>query len=252
MIIRVCTIAFGDKYLSLEGNSFKPSLSWDIESLKAEGYQVDYNVYGGFREFIDKEGAFSMRYKDSACFFGAADTVWGKGSLYNLSKLIEGLNCHIAVPHFRVNDGFRVPLPMDSKELLEKALGAPHGTFTGSFDKLPENECHHGIAVRKLSERHYTMRHNLPTICMSRFNESDIQYFVSCGYRMGQWDRGFLDKLVEENRLKVVGSSDIAFNVEQTKPELINDRRPNNFDDKYHQGRKSNDVCRTFVYSMKY
>jgi hypothetical protein len=211
-----------------------PSIQYDIEELKKEGYECVYSQ-GGFDldsapEKFDTKRAWNpssaillqhLRSTIQDCIDEDAimvlimpDTIYGKGSIYNCIKLQEGKNVQVAIPHLRAvaKDEWKGKSPT-CRELVNYCFDAPHDTFIKSFDNLELNSTWAGISVRKLNDKMYTLTHSLPTVYVAKFNAHDLQFWE---YAMdfGFWDRNWLKQLWHDNRLKVIGSSDIAFCVE--------------------------------------
>ena len=251
MLIRCCSIAYGEKYLNYYNNFHIPSIKKDIEKLKSVGHTVEVEMYGNPVEFLTEEIP-----KQSYTFFSPPDIIWAKDSLYNLSIMIDKLDCCISVPHFRVNDSFRCDFPIESDLLFSRALLCAHKTFTDSFDNLEYNGCHWGISTRKISDNLYTMRHNMPHVTMIKFRNYDLNWFIELEKRwpnkvITQWDREWMEKLTIENRLKIAGSSELAFGVELTDPNMSNPVQINSYNDRHCDGKISNDLCRSTIYTMK-
>ena len=263
MIIRVACMAWGDPYLGYWLDLVLPSLSDDIGRLRIEGHRVEVlEPYISFMNFVHAE-VEAAAISETFTFFTAADIIWAKGSLYNLACQSRDLQCAIAVPHFRVNDddfiklvsSGSVALPVSPPALASQALLHAHNTFTRSFDDLPENQCHWGISVREIDNGLHIMRHNLPHVAMLKFIQDDARFFDYM-YQQGvaidkQWDRLFLEKLAHEGRLKIAGSSDIAFGVELTSPLIVNPERANNYDDRLLTDNAANKLCRSTLYTIR-
>lgn len=246
MRVTVCSVVYG-RMEEMFNKWCLPSISEDIKTLGAEVVK-----YGSHQQFLQEADQHEV------VFYTSPDHVWSKGSIVNLAAQIEHLDVALAVPHIRVDeeDFLQFPweckIPIEAPDLVKFGLKHAHQNFKRAYDTLNPNACHHGISVRQVSEKLTVMRHNLPSVSMLRFNKSDTNYFNGRNYVWGEWDRGFLNKLWREDRLKIVGSSDMAFTVEQTQRGTHPcDEKENRYNDKYERGAEHSQTCRTALYVMR-
>lgn len=258
-ILRVAAVAYGEKYTGYLNACLLKSIEADLDRLRVEGWTVELNAYPSFMEMLQAEVKASTE-RGAYTFFSGPDIIWARNSVYHMARQIECLDVAIAVPHFRVVDTFRVQkFPIDAPTLLTHALEQAHSTWEQSFDMQKKNQCHWGISARKVNGSMITMRHCIPTISMIKFRETDLMAFRNIEAELKnigldpltQWDRGFLNKVAAEGRLKIVGSSDLACCVELTDPSLTNDTRENNFNDQHEYMRGEADFCRSTLYTMR-
>ncbi|MDI6761147.1 MAG: hypothetical protein QMD05_10020, partial [Candidatus Brocadiaceae bacterium] len=150
-------------------------------------------------------------------------------------------------------------LPITNQELADWLLHNAHDTFNKSLDHLDPNLTHAGISVRKTDDDLYSIIHNLPTVYLAKFLQQDLDFFVNAKRAMGdsawgQWDRGWLELLTEQGRIKVVGSSDMAMAVELTSddrtPPLWNGLQYNDLYD-HRRRRPYNMVFNKFLYVLR-
>lgn len=265
------TTAWG-KYREMYEKYTKPSIQSDIALLKEDGYDCVYS-HGGFDldkapEKFDttrawnKESAILLAHlratiqdcidDNSIMVLVMPDTIFGKGSIYNSIKMMEGKNTNIAIPHLRA-----VPLEKwqdknpTCRELVDYCFESPHDSFMKSFDNEDSNASWAGISARKLNNKMYTVNHSLPTTYIARFNPIDLRYWEYC-MDFGNWDRQWLKILVKDERIKIVGSSDIAFCVELTDADKnvppVQKGLLNN--DKYWEEDDHNKIFKMFQYSL--
>jgi len=170
------------------------------------------SINTSFREMIAK----SSKNKTTTAII-SPDYIVGDKTLYNAFRLLEGRKdgC-ISVAHPRVEwekiDGYK---PMSNPELVKYAFDYAHVCLHGSFDNNPINNTWAGIAIRQIDDKTYSVIHNLATPFICQFNQSDVDFFNRTHY--AHFDRTFTKKLLEEKRIKLVGSSDVCFFVEITK-----------------------------------
>lgn len=221
-------------YVDLYYKYGKPSLVNDVKRLEDEGYEVIWNEVEFDREKLPvytNSGNLSADVllsqlrllikraidTNAIVFMAAPDMIWGQNSMYNMVKLAEGKDevC-IAAPHLRVIDNdFQNKTPTN-RELVDRVFNYPHQAFLSSFDHNDANgTLSGGLSIRKIDDNNYCVIANLPTVHLVQFNQRD-QAFWDNNLCMGHWDRGWLYELYINNRLKLVGSSDIAFCAEIT------------------------------------
>lgn len=251
MRVRIASFVFGEKHLKMQSDFALPSIVHDVDRLKAAGVDIQFHKHATFKDLIEEECKAAIEAV-TYTFMAPPDHIWSKGSLYNLVKLAEHSPYCIAVPHIRVKDTLNnVEFPIEARELGRLAVEHAHDTFTNSFDDRDTTECHHGITARGLDEALIAIKHNLPSVFMVKFNESDLEYFRRVNYVLGHWDRGWLAKLIDEGRLKIVGSSNIAMTVELTDSRArVNDLKPNVFDDAHHEDKSYQRIARMMIYGL--
>jgi len=265
------TTAWG-RYREMYEKYTKPSIQADIEMLKDDGYECLYSQ-GGFeldktpeefdkRRAWNKESAVLLQHlrqtiqtcidEDAIMVLVMPDTIWGKGSIYNSIKCMEGKNINIAIPHLRA-----VPLEKwqnktpTCRELVEYCFESPHDSFIKSFDNVDKNSSWAGISARKLTDKIYTLNHSLPTTYICKFTPLDLRFWE---YNMdfGNYDRAWLAMLMRDERLKVIGSSDLAFCVELTDADQnvppVQKGMLNN--DKYWEEQDHNKIFKMYQYAL--
>lgn len=221
-------------YVNLYNKYCKPSIMPDVKRLEKEGYKIIWNetdfdrkkmpvytntgnlsadiILGHLRKMISK--AIKL---NAIVFMAAPDIIYGKNSMYNAVKLAEGKpkTC-IAFPHLRIIDNdFKNKTPTN-REVVQMVFDNPHQAFTSAFDDNDDNGTYQGgLSIRKIDDKNYCMIVNLPTVHVAQFNQQD-QVFWDNNTCMGNWDRGWLYQIFLTDRLKVIGSSDIAFGAEIT------------------------------------
>ena len=254
MILRIASLVWGEKHTNMMNTYTMPSLAYDIDRLETEGVIVQHNKYESFEHLIEAECTFSLENHDTYCFFAAPDHIWSKNSLYNLIELSKNGNFCYSIPHFRINDIHEpVEFPIESKQLARFALDNAHEMFTTSFDDLDRTFCHQGMTARKLDEGIISMKHNLPSVFLAKFTYSDLEFFREVKYSIGQWDRGWLSRLCQEGRLKIIGSSELAFTVEMTSPELeAVGLWANRYSDAHYLDLDYQKISRMMIYGLTY
>jgi hypothetical protein len=239
-------IAWGPLYNQMLFDYCIPSLVGDVQMLIKEGVQIEWDVNtDDTREHIPYEGV-NIRYsgvqdiigfneniwervkaavsQDSYIAIIAPDNVFARGSLYNAYMMARHKDTSIAIAHPRVNcHSFIKEFPagkvFEKRELVSIAMRPDmmHGAFANAFDDNDANITEHGISIRKITDKHYAVVHAIPSPMIFHLNSSDVDYLKSAGY--GNIDRGLSKRLYDEQRIKLVGSSDIAFFIELTRPE---------------------------------
>lgn len=236
MKLRVFTVAYGDHVPMLEG--LVASLGWPKNRKALEGAQwtiltddiqkarwftsplgltMDIRLWDGDKHSNLKGIAEQVR----ECVGGGLltanpDNVFGDGTIGTLVKLAsedEGL-C-ISIPHPRVEaENFpSLSEPTSNAQLVGHAMktlhqgwasaNMAHGLMTTYFG---------GVMWRDLGNNLYAVSCRLPSAFLVRPLKGDADLLVN----PGDWDHTWPTKLVDQQRHRIVGSSDAAFVVELT------------------------------------
>jgi len=268
------TTAWG-KYRDFYNTYTKPSLEKDVAYLKSQGWEISY-TQGAFNldeapEKFDTTRSFNkcsalllahLRKtiqdcidQESYMFLAPPDTVFALGTLTHCVKIAHGKNVCVAIPHIRASLGdgkvWENKLPT-GKELVRRCFTNGHDAFIKTMDNENENATWAGISTRKIDSDLHAMIHCMPTIYLAKFTPLDLRYWE---YAMdfGNWDRQWLKILWNDSRVKIVGSSNMAFCVEVTDidknvPPLQSGLKNN---DKYWCEDDFNKDMRNFVFSLE-
>lgn len=244
--IRIVSVAYGPKYQELYRKT-QIAISDSVERLFREGYHICIVCYEDFHTFLKTEIRLGYVEK-TITFFYPADLFWSKNTLYNLVKLAEGNRYSFAVPHVRVNETFSLDAPMESDVMVNEAFKHAHYTLQTSDISILSNQCHNGLCLRNTGEI-MTLQHAMPHIPLVQFEDSDLKFWYKND--IGNWDRSWIDKLSAEGRLRIVGSSDIAFGVELTDSRTHRNKLRDNPTDAYTPLRSATPVCQTTIFSLR-
>lgn len=155
------------------------------------------------------------------------DSIFGDGTLPALFKAGQQNETCVAVPHPRVLPSiFEYPselapslgASLTNAQLVTEAWRNLHKTWSEAelgFEKI--NSYVGGVQWKKLSPNLYSVQHRLPTNYLIHFTPSDLQFF-SQQISFGAIDHLWPTKLIQEQRERVVSSSDACFIVEVTDP----------------------------------
>jgi len=172
------------------------------------------------------------------------DFIWADGTIENMyteSYDSEGQNLCVSIAHMRALPSLLDPLAelssFESQKLLYSALEHAHESWTRcEVGTDPNGIYHSGIAWRFVDRKSLiTVQHQMPSPFLVHFTESDLKEFERwkgiTPPAFGEWDHNWPTKLIEEGRLRYIGSSDVAFMVEITEadknvPPLNPARRP--------------------------
>ena len=222
-------------YVKLYEKYTLPSIVADVERLKADGYEIEYDRCSfGLEKLHRPEDTptgnpisdvilLNLRKAIKRCiaenmvmFYTPPDTIFGAGTVYNAIKIVEDKPQSLAIPHLRLVQGAYPTWTPTNRELVKMCFDFPHKSFSQSFDYEDENSTWAGISMRKLDEDTYALTHSLPTIYVAKFTPQDAAFWdnMIC---FGNWDRGWLGMLMQQDRIKVVGSSDLCFCAEITR-----------------------------------
>jgi hypothetical protein len=211
---------------------------WDIYSYPEErdrivriaasvGLEVQFHDIPAIHEIDSKLMAAMLDHaricvaEGAAMFTAQPDNMFGEGSIEAMVAIAsENSTLCVAVPHPRVNDaGFIRHLPngvISNAQLVTLAMQHQHESFAYANLALEEVSCWHGgMAWRRLGPDLYGVTCNLPTIFLARLTQEDIAFFKRAP--AGAWDHYWPAILMDEQRQRVIGSSDAAFVVELTE-----------------------------------
>ncbi len=163
--------------------------------------------------------------KNALLLIAQPDLVFSDGSVSNLVKLSDGKGVSISVAHPRVsidklkkNDVDILSLSKNVTLMVKTALDYAHDTLLYADEAIDVNNTMSGIATRKLPSG-LAVIHNLPAVYLCSPIQDDLTFFLR------RPDFNIIDKawphlLFRQSRLKVIGSSDIAFLIELTSDEI--------------------------------
>ncbi|MCK5214144.1 MAG: hypothetical protein KAR05_02170 [Candidatus Omnitrophica bacterium] len=188
-----------------------------------------------------------------------SDTIFGNASLFNAVKLIAGKGICLAAAHPRVDtdkileshelDVLKRGGEVENDQLVDIAFRYGHPALLEAFDEKDMNVTLSGLSVRPLDDRHYGVISNLPTPYLCLMDEDDLKFFEN-DKTYNNWDRKWLQRLVQQSRIKFVGSSEAFFCIELTpfkhpvfpKPNCQN----NDWYKAFEHMRIQNHVCNNF------
>ena len=245
MRVRLSTLVFGRTYLEHFKRSVK-SLTWPKNRKALEGAvwsvhtDLPEKVLGileplGFEteihpaQPVNSHAAVGMLLLKTLvtdlekCVGGDAlltaqpDTIFGEGTIKTLVEIgSEGMNA-IAVSHPRVKvETFPVLTePTSNARLVRLAFEHLHEGWQACNLKADENNCFMGgVGWREIDQDLYAISVRIPTTYFVRPRGSDIDFLKTCKH--GGWDHVWPAHLVEQQRHRLIGSSDAAFMVELT------------------------------------
>lgn len=149
------------------------------------------------------------------------DCFWGNGSLGNLLAIAGEQNVCVAVPHPRVErEAFLAELPdesLDNPALVSLSMKTLHQSWKDAdADGVNVNTWHTGISIRSAGNLH-VVSHLQPTVFFARPTARDYGYFAERKAIPGLWDHHWPEILAQEQRLRVIASSDAVFIAELTE-----------------------------------
>ena len=243
-MLRLFTLVYGEKYLNwFEKTS--PSIGtqkaiWDIytdpqsekravEIASRLGMKIEVHSQvrtGNAGEELQK---FLISHLDlclktnSDLLICPPDSIFGEESIQNMISIASAEpGICVSVPHVRANSDFLDTYSniLSNRELVKKAFEHLHKSWKDSEMTLKENNIWwSGTAWRRLDKGLYAVIHRLPTPYLVRPLPKDLEYFHG-DERLGLWDHRWPEMLVKDQRQRVIGSSDGAFIVELTDPNV--------------------------------
>jgi len=172
------------------------------------------------------------------------DSIFSENTVSNLVSLSDGKGVSIAVAHARVsyecsvdswlNDSELFNGKLNSELLVEYAMKCMHDTLKYADDMEDNNATLDGLSTRRLNNNNLAVIHNLPGPYLLTPIDDDINFFIRRG-SFNMIDKLWSHMLLRQSRLKIIGSSDLAFIVELTKGEekKVSLKSGMKFNDKY-------------------
>jgi hypothetical protein len=202
------------------------------------------------------------------------DFIWANGSLHNMiaeSYPDESQGLCVSIAHMRVLPSILEPILSNgyrergsgSDETVDHAFDHQHESWIRSeiqtWTTPKANGIYHsGVAWRRASGGLITVQHQMPSPFVVNFRESDLKEFERwkgvTPPAFGEWDHNWPSKLIEEGRLRYIGSSDVAFMVEVTEadknvPPLTDARTPH---DQFFRDEPSVKIQKQFISTFRY
>jgi hypothetical protein len=190
------------------------------------------------------------------------DYIYGDGTIGNMKK-VAGDKFSVSFAHMRVEKNVleEITEPWSNAELMGLGMTYPHDTWTRS--KLSEERgitFWGGISWDEIEPKLYAVTHFLPAPFLVNFIADDLTFFKAKHefphdkLTFALWDHFFPSKLIQEGRLKYIGSSDIACMIEVTEAEA--NIPPNNPDgvkniDGYVKHTLHNHIHKQFVATFR-
>lgn len=255
--LHIFTCVWGAKHIELFENACAKSLSWPLNKAALEGATWNIHTRGSDNFPIEKlreqfprltiktsQISVMQNFKNDGMDIGSnilnslllqideclregsrlliapPDTVFAEGTVGNLLALSAEPGTCVSVAHPRVLPScLPLPAPLSSTELVSLAVSHGHKCWTGAEIGHPEqNSFIGGIAWRKLAGECWAVQHRLPTVYLAQFIESDRDFFKR-QITFGAWDHVWPQELYPQQRIRHVGSSDVAFVCEVTDPD---------------------------------
>ena len=227
-------------------------------SITIEDGEVDPMLIKSLRQAVIK-----ARNREVRMFYLTPDTIFGNGSIKNIVRYSRNKNVVVGGGHLRIDRnsflsnhpiGF-AKRPVSNPDLVDLAMFHRHqvtaDSFFGSDNGTPEG----GISLTQISEEIISMVHHLPAPWLALFNDDDVRYFNSAPHA-GAWDHDWPKTMISrtnEGRFRVMGSSDLFFAVEITRPER--NRVPitpnSRHVESYFKGCAHHATCGHFVISLR-
>ena len=168
------------------------------------------------------------------------DLIFSNGTVSNLVELSDGKGVSIAVAHPRVSFESCMNKKIDLENISENtldmvkaALTVQHSTLMHADETNDANSTLMGISTKNMSNG-LAVIHNLPSVFLCSPIKDDLVFFKRrCEFNI--IDKHWPNLLFRQSRLKIIGSSDLAFIIELTNDSVKAVIRPNlKFNDQDH------------------
>lgn len=250
MDLRLFSIVFGDRYLDWFERACVLSLSWPInrEALKrakvwdiwtttssaerAESIAAKLGIPVAIHADIeDSKDSLNLSKalhaeielcanESGAMLWVAPDSIFGDGTIRTFLETATVPGICVAHGPMRVNQGGFLeamgPGPVSNARLVKLAFERMHAGFRAADVSLPQtNSYKSGLSWRKIGDKLYAVTHLLPSSYLLQPNRRDLKWMLSKP-KFGNYDHSFPSVLVDQQRQRVIGSSDAAFVAELT------------------------------------
>lgn len=190
------------------------------------------------------------------------DTIFGEGTIQAMLNAGKQKGTCVAVPHPRVSPsifGGIKDIPLNNAELVTLALKHGHKAWSHAEDGHDQqNSFVGGISWRRIAPKIIAVTHRLPTVYLADFIPSDISFFKQPHDNLpptfGAYDHVWPSRLIEQQRQRMIGSSDAACILEVTKDDLnvppvhpVSAHEP----DAFWRNMVHNNINRQYLYIMR-
>lgn len=153
----------------------------------------------------------------------APDSIFGDGTVASVMALGVVPGVCVAFAPMRVNAaGFIDAMgqgPVSNAQLVRLAFERSHQSFKDADAALPStNSFESGVSWRRIGAGLYAVTHRKHSAYLMQPTKADVKWFMA-KQKFGAYDHSFPARLVDEQRQRVIGSSDAAFTVELTPAE---------------------------------
>jgi len=287
----IVTIVYDD-YIEIFDNVCLRSLfqSGNIPCLIDRNYEIEYIIWTKERDLERVEGVakkytregieFSVRplpeakkdnlrndnalqeiidkgiENDCQVFFLNPDYFYGNNSLRNLiSYKFDNKMC-LAALHVRVNTGDftdkirTIDGDVSNAQLVSLSMKYLHRSWGESFtSKSVNNSQISGSATQQIADNLWAVTFRIPTVFLAKFDHCDKEALK----RFDLWDHEWPATLIEQNRYKFIGSSDMFFAVELTAPANNIPGLAGNmtWNDGFHVSRLNGETNRNFLVILR-
>jgi hypothetical protein len=217
----------------MKQSSCKYNYSIKIESnFKDKSRDMMLNFFIHFLDKCIKNNALML--------IAPADTIFSNGSISNMVELADGKGVSIAVAHPRVsieslikNNINIINLGADCPSMVDIAIKYGHDSLLQSDETNDDNSTYLGLATKQTPSG-LAVIHNNPSPYLCSPIKDDLLFFKRSP-SFNVIDKTWTSFLFRQSRLKIIGSSDIAFIIELTHN---NDKKPDlkpgmKFNDKF-------------------
>jgi hypothetical protein len=185
---------------------------------------IKYNAPSGLLKFLKETMKDCVSLK-MPMLMATPDYIFGPRTIDAFRAIGSGNAC-VSLAHMRATPEILNHLENPSQaKLVDLGLKFAHKTWTDSEEWTnPGRTFYGGISWTRTGPSVIAVRHRLPAPFYVNFNETDISFFSKThnhphDHTFALWDHLWPQKLIDEGRLRYIGSSDIAVMVEVTGQE---------------------------------
>ena len=277
MKILFATIVY-DSYIDIFENVLLRSLkqSGNIPRLVAEGHELRYYIYTRNDHNISRIRSIEIEGvqvevfdfhdidnhdllqkiiqqsigQDARLLFMSPDYFIGNGSIYNLCKYTSKTNMCISALHMRVDfDKFLGAMgdkEISNPELVTIAMENLHKSWGEAFVDVASNNAYYsGSSIQPIADKLWSVCFRIPTVFLAKFEQDDLRELS----QFDHWDWEWPAFLIENNRYKYIGSSDMFFAVEltKTKENIPAIKHDGQWNDEFRVHKKHGEINKNFL-----
>lgn len=186
------------------------------------------------------------------------DFIYADGTIEAFSKIAHEPGSCASIAHLRVLPEImsQITGPMENKKLMSLAREFAHTTWIHAELGLKHGNTYKGgISWLKVTEHDIAVQHYLPSPFFVNFAPRDIESFTVTrdGFpaSFGIWDHNWPSELIEQGRLRFIGSNELAMMIEVTDEDRNRAPLNRSADKGFYRNHLHNKIQKQFISHFK-